>query len=195
MKIPSLLTFILVIQALPPLVLIDTTFSSYEPGPLDYNKTYYWRVVAKDGRSGQADTGVLSFTTMHQPGTLKWYYQTGDAIWWGMSPTIDDGNIYFGSNDGKIYSLTPDGVKRWIYSTGLSVKSAPTIVDNYVIVGNLGGRMMVFNKDTGALVKQFIVSGDLWGVSVAVDEDTIYFGGGHYDTKFYAYSFSNLHLP
>jgi len=51
--------------------------------------------------------------------------------------------------------------------------------------------MLVFNKDTGASVKQFFVSRDLWGVSVAVDGDTIYFGGGHYDTRFYAYSFSS----
>ncbi len=176
----------------PPLVLIDTSSSSYDPGTLGYNKKYYWKVIAKDGKNGRADTGVLSFTTMHRLETLKWCYTTGGAIWWGMSPAIDDDeNIYFGSDDGKVYSLTSDGLERWSYSTGYKIRSASTIVDDHVIVGNLNGKIMVLNKDTGTLIKQFSVPGNLWGVSVAVSENIIYFGGSQNDTKFYAYSLSD----
>ena len=122
---------------------------------------------------------------MHRLETLKWCYTTGGAIWWGMSPAIDDeGNIYFGSDDGKVYSLISDGLERWSYSTGYKIRSAPTIVDDYIIVGNLNGKMMVLNKDTGPLIKQFSVPGNLWGVSVAVSGNIIYFGGSQNDTKF-----------
>ena len=30
---------------------------------LDYNTTYYWKVVARDGRGGRVDTGLMRFTT------------------------------------------------------------------------------------------------------------------------------------
>ena len=46
------------------------------------------------------------------PGTKKWEFSTADAI--TSSPAIGtDGTIYFGSYDGKLYALKPDGTKKW----------------------------------------------------------------------------------
>jgi len=43
----------------------DLGTNSYEfEEPLEYGTTYYWQVVAKDGRGGEASSDVWSFTTM-----------------------------------------------------------------------------------------------------------------------------------
>ena len=36
----------------PPLVKSGHTSTLYNPGTLQYNTTYYWKIVAKDGRGG-----------------------------------------------------------------------------------------------------------------------------------------------
>ena len=47
----------------PPLVESDLSTSVYLPGSLEPNTTYYWKVVAKDGKGGETEGPVWSFTT------------------------------------------------------------------------------------------------------------------------------------
>jgi len=42
----------------------DQTSSEFKPGTLAPGKTYYWRVVAKDGKGGETSSEGWSFTTM-----------------------------------------------------------------------------------------------------------------------------------
>ncbi|MEO0275149.1 MAG: Ig-like domain-containing protein, partial [candidate division WOR-3 bacterium] len=42
----------------PPLVRSNHTSTSYNPGTLNYSTTYYWKVVAKDGRGGVTEGPV-----------------------------------------------------------------------------------------------------------------------------------------
>ena len=49
-------------------------------------------------------TGPFYLSEMLNYRSLKWIFETGDAI--ESSPTIDaDGTIYIGSNDGKLYAI------------------------------------------------------------------------------------------
>jgi hypothetical protein len=41
--------------------------------------------------------------------------------------------LYFGSDDGYVYALNPDGSLKWRYLTGNAVKSSPAIADNGVM--------------------------------------------------------------
>jgi len=48
----------------PPLVKSDHTSTSYNPGTLQYNTTYYWKIVAKDGKGGVTEGPVWCFKTV-----------------------------------------------------------------------------------------------------------------------------------
>jgi len=47
----------------PPLVKSDLTNNSFIPGKLKPQTTYYWKVVAKDGRGGETEGPIWNFTT------------------------------------------------------------------------------------------------------------------------------------
>jgi|GEM_PF-1985391 len=47
----------------PQLVKAGETTTSYDPGTLDTNTTYYWKVLAKDNKSHSAESPVWRFTT------------------------------------------------------------------------------------------------------------------------------------
>jgi len=54
----------------PPLVESDTEDASYDPGILDYETTYYWKVVVKDPYGEYTEGSVWEFTTeANQPPT------------------------------------------------------------------------------------------------------------------------------
>jgi hypothetical protein len=51
----------------PPLVFPGQTSTTYDPGTLNYNTKYYWKIVSKDNRGGQTTGPVWNFTTGAQP--------------------------------------------------------------------------------------------------------------------------------
>jgi len=59
----------------PPIREENYTQKVYTPGVLLENTTYYWKIVAKDGKGGFSESSVLSFTTK-QSG-LNWKYVFG----------------------------------------------------------------------------------------------------------------------
>ena len=65
----------------PTLVSHNQTSKTYNPSQLEYNTTYYWKIVAWDGFGEMAEGPVWSFITMEEPqyfpdldciGTLEW---------------------------------------------------------------------------------------------------------------------------
>jgi len=86
-----------------------------------------------------------------EPGSLKWKYETGDDV--SSSPAIaPDGTVYFGSEDGYLYALYPDGtLKRRYYYIGL-VRSSPAIAeDGTVYVGSDDGNLYALNTRSKGL--------------------------------------------
>ncbi|MHC1571345.1 MAG: PKD domain-containing protein [Methanosarcinales archaeon] len=51
------------VSATPPLVSNDQSGTSYDPGTLEYNTTYHWRIVATDEHGASAVGAIWSFTT------------------------------------------------------------------------------------------------------------------------------------
>ncbi|MCD6105318.1 MAG: fibronectin type III domain-containing protein, partial [Thermosipho sp. (in: Bacteria)] len=51
----------------PPLVLENSKINYFDPGELLPNTTYYWKVVAKDGKGGISESPVWQFTTNYLP--------------------------------------------------------------------------------------------------------------------------------
>ena len=92
-------------------------------------------------------------------GLMKWKYDTAGII--HSSAAIDIfGNVYFGSNDGKVYSLTPAGLLRWAYSTGNAVQSSPALSTNgYVYVGSDDFTIYALQISNGVMAWKYKTNG------------------------------------
>ncbi len=70
------------------------------------------------------------------PGKLEtsWRVKTGGQI--SASPTLVDGVMYLGNNDGHLYAIDPStGRAFWTYGTKSPLMSAPIVYNDLVIVG------------------------------------------------------------
>lgn len=118
-------------------------------------------------------------------GSISWYFETGDTIF--SSPAVDEyGNIYFGSRDGVVYSLTAQGAKRWQFDGAEDwIDSSPALGDNGVLyIGSWDDRLYALDMATGAL-KWSYETGNLIIASPAIGPDgRIYLGS--YDGVLYA---------
>ena len=80
-----------------------------------------WQMFRRDLRH----TGVSPYKGA-QANTLKWSFKVEKRI--TSSPAIGlDDTIYFGSVDGKLYAVSPEGKLKWSFQTGDEVTSSPAI--------------------------------------------------------------------
>lgn len=128
-----------------------------------------------------------------------WTFKTGAAIW--SPPSVDERAVYFGSNDGFIYSLNAgNGKLLWQFKTGGWVVGSPTLNGGHLYVVSDDGFLYKIEKQTGKLVWQFDTRGGsvariLYDPPASVDfepltsaatvvADTVYVGSA--DTNLYA---------
>jgi len=95
----------------PGLVENDHTTKSYSPGTLEYNITYYWKIVADDKRGGMAEGPIWSFTTMNllpatptspAPSDKQTEISLTPVLSWECSDMDGDSltyDIYFGTDE------------------------------------------------------------------------------------------------
>ena len=92
------------------------------------------------------------------------------------SPAVDDGRVFFGSNDHHVYCLDAEtGGIIWNYNASSEVHSSPTIWNDLVFIGASDGRMLCLQKDTGSFVWSYQVNSGV-EASPAVAEGKVYFG-------------------
>jgi outer membrane protein assembly factor BamB len=69
------------------------------------------------------------------------------------SPVVVDNSIYFGCEDGKLYSVsTVNGNVRWATQLSGPVKAAPAYYGGRLYVGDYGGSMNAVDAKTGELI-------------------------------------------
>lgn len=69
------------------------------------------------------------------------------------SPVVVDGSVYFGCENGDLYSLsTVNGNVRWATQLSGPVKAAPAYYGGRLYVGDYGGSMNAVDAKTGRLV-------------------------------------------
>ncbi len=86
--------------------------------------------------------------------------QTGRTIWQRKlpsraesSPLLDQGNLYFGSENGSVYSLrASDGSVRWKVKAAGAVKGALALDSGKLYFGDYGGKVTAIRQSDGKRV-------------------------------------------
>ncbi len=131
-------------------------------------------------RHDEAHTGSNSPTTSKN--IQPWNYTTGNFVY--SSAAIDNGIIYFGSEDNKIYALNASSGKQiWNFTTGGSVFSSPAISNDILYEGSYDHKIYALNTANGKEIWEF-ATGNIVVSSPAVVNGVVYVGSN--DNKIYA---------
>ncbi|MCE5270023.1 PQQ-binding-like beta-propeller repeat protein, partial [bacterium] len=124
----------------------------------------------------------VNFYEILNPNVI-WSFKTGGAVL--SSPAVDYvGTILFGSNDGNLYALNPNGTLKWKYTTGGAVVSSPAAGANgEVYVGSCDGYIYAIGP-TGSLLWRFQTGGEVLASPALATDGTVYCGSS--DGKMYA---------
>ena len=117
------------------------------------------------------------------PGAQQWSFLTGGTV--DSSPAIgNDGTVYVGSSDNKVYALDVSGRQKWVFASG-GVNNSPAIgEDGSVYVGSLDHNIYAIDGITGAKRWQFTTGGEVRSSPGIGLDNTIYVGSD--DHKVYA---------
>ena len=125
------------------------------------------------------------FAVSKDDGNVVWSIQTGEQIL--SSASVDnDGNVYFGSNDRKLYAVDNSGELLWTYETEGAVTGSPALtMGGEVVFPSEDGRL--YNVDgSGNLLWSYETEGPISSSPVIRSDGVIVFGSG--DGKVYAIS-------
>ncbi|MBI2263192.1 PQQ-binding-like beta-propeller repeat protein [Candidatus Berkelbacteria bacterium] len=115
-------------------------------------------------KGNNKNTGLSPYDTSRNTGQLKWEFITGGMI--DSTPAIgSDGTIHFGSYDGYLYAVNPDGSEKWKYAVAknnerAAVRGAVAIASDGTIytvalhdladaTGNIDGEVKTFGSSSG----------------------------------------------
>jgi len=119
-----------------------------------------------------------------EPGDEIWSFRFGGSDVYSSPAVGNDGTIYVGSDDYKLYAINPDGSKKWAYDTGEWVMSSPAIgSDGTIYVGSFSGHLHAVNPD-GSRKWRFNANDVVWSTPTIGSDGTIYIGCWH--NYFYA---------
>jgi len=155
-----------------------------------YFGSYDGKFYAVEAANGQlkwkfATPGERRFAARHIHGSLPEGETMPDPFdCYLSSPAVSDGNVYFGSGDGNIYSLeAASGKLNWKFQTGDVVHASPAIADGTLFVGSWDSYFYALDAATGKEKWKFKTGEDheiynQVGIqsSAAVADGIVYFG-------------------
>jgi parallel beta-helix repeat protein len=118
-------------------------------------------------------TGYIESPAPNTNQTL-WSYTTGN--WVVSSPTVADGKVYVGSDDGNVYALDQySGTQIWNVTTGGAVWSAVAVMGDKVCFGSFDSLVYCLDASTGSQVWNYTTGGSV-GSSPAVAGNRVFVG-------------------
>jgi serine/threonine-protein kinase len=161
-----------------------------------------WQFATNDKIWGDAQIadGVVYFGSLDHKlyaldaatGTKKWDFDGGGII--VTKPLVANGTVYFGALE-KLFALdAATGAPKWSQPVSLGVGnwiwSSPTLQNNVLYFGTLGGQVYAYDATTGnAVWSQPFVTNSSVRSSVVISGTTGYFGTE--DHKVYALNLQN----
>ncbi|MCW2952332.1 MAG: Pyrrolo-quinoline quinone [Conexibacter sp.] len=116
--------------------------------------------VALTGLSG-AGGRVASFAPKN--GHINWSRDLPSRA--ESSPLLKNGSLYFGSEDGTVYSLdAKSGRIRWTYKAGGAVKGGPAYANGILYFGDYSGHVHAVNATSGKEVWSVGTNGAKFGL-------------------------------
>jgi len=137
----------------PPLVKSEHTSTTYNLGTLDYGTTYYWKIVAKDGKGGVTEGPIWSFTTENVYGDLsieKTWIPTDNSGSIYSSPAMSpDGLVYVGGQT-NLYEVSLYNKDPLLTSPSSPIWSSPAIdyTSGMLYVGNNKGELIIYSDSS-----------------------------------------------
>ena len=116
---------------------------------------------------------------LNPDGTKKWSYGTGSPLEVSSPALGNDGNVYIGSGDSKLYALdATTGALKWTYSTASALGSTPAIAtDGTIYVRDDTTLYALTNSGGSATLKwTFPLSGSTYGSPAIAADGTVYVG-------------------
>jgi outer membrane protein assembly factor BamB len=99
-------------------------------------------------RGGPEHLGVYKSAAQPTLSAVAWKFKTQGRVI--SSPAVDDGTVYFGSTDHKLYAVNrADGTLKWAFDTFGAVNSSPAIDNGLVMFGSVDGRFYAVDAATG----------------------------------------------
>lgn len=143
-------------------------------GALDFSLV----AVASDGTLfiPSRGAGVHSFSAA---GVAGWTCPMMFEVSWNSRKSVaigQDGTLYAGSWDGKVYALDPStGALIWEQDTGAIIHTTPAIgPEGNVYVGNEDGELHAFTADGIPLWELYPGTGSIVGTAAVAEDSTVY---------------------
>jgi outer membrane protein assembly factor BamB len=160
----------------------------FPPGfEIDRNHTYKRmgnysiRVRAKD-KNGNITDWSKSLPITVGKDIIKWRFETNNSVY--STPALDkDDNIYFGSEEGTLYSLTPEGNLRWQFQARGPIYTSPVVGKNGIYFGCSDSTLYCLDFN-GKKLWEFRVNEEIYSTPAIDQRGIVYFGCD--DSIFYA---------
>jgi outer membrane protein assembly factor BamB len=113
---------------------------------------------------------------------LKWKYKLeGDRNWifilyksFSFPAIGEDGTIYVGSPDSKLYAINPDGTLKWKFKTKGAIIGTPIIDSKTIYIGSLDKKLYAISADGTLKWKYETEGGILTSPSISPYSQTVY---------------------
>jgi outer membrane protein assembly factor BamB len=125
-------------------------------------------------------------------GAIRWWHALPSGS--ESSPLIDQGRLFFGSQNGAVYALNDrNGALVWTYRAASAVKASPTLSGGVLYFGDYSGRLQAISERTGRRLWVSKSEGALLGSGNFYSTAAVVYGRvfiGNTDGRIYAYDAS-----
>jgi len=140
--------------------------------------TLYFGAMDSDGMGGPEGGGLYALDK--ETGEEVWEFGTRKGV--GSSPSLWEGNLYFGSFDGYVHAVEAEsGEEVWSYKTDGEVASSPAVDGKRVYIGSWDNNLYALGLETGEMEWSYETGDRLYATNVTATDDAVYFGShdGH----------------